>query len=307
MTLPTVSTRVTYPAGATAGAATVVHVEPDVGEDEGGNTLSAVILDVTPCHPVDAGWPDQPADRATFEWNDGGRTDVAECVVAATDGEKLYLGADIPVRKGTEGWVFVVAHLVPTAPPEGIVVTVQVSEKYRKALSIGHTACHLASLALNRALAHRWSKDVGTDALGAPNFDAEANDASRILERGSHDTYRLGKSLRKKGFRTEGLGDELVAIEAAVNESLAAWVAEKAPVRIDRDGDQLTDRRFWVCDLEEGEARIPCGGTHAESLGELHGLAATLTLTDAEGTAILVMDTSTESLAELISARLAAI
>lgn len=284
MTLPAEDTVVTYPSGSTSASSTVVHVEK-VGE------VFAVLLDTTPVHPVDAGWPDQPADRASFEWN-GGRADVTDCLVAATDGDTLALGAEIPVRKGTEGWAFVVAHMVTTAPPEGVVVTVDVDAKFRRALSAGHTGCHLASLALNRALADRWAKPVGSDALGSPNFDAEANDTSRILESGSRDTYRLGKSLRKKGFRTEGLADDLADIENAVNVLLQDWVAAKLPVRIDRDGDRLTDRRYWTCEFPEGVASIPCGGTHVTSLGEVKGLRASLSLEEHEGTPILIMETS---------------
>lgn len=284
MTLPAQDTVVTYPSGSTSASSTVVHVEK-VGE------VFAVLLDTTPVHPVDAGWPDQPADRASFEWN-GGRADVTDCLVAATDGDTLALGAEIPVRKGTEGWAFVAAHMVTTAPPEGMVVTVDVDAKFRRALSAGHTGCHLASLALNRALADRWAKPVGSDALGSPNFDAEANDTSRILESGSRDTYRLGKSLRKKGFRTEGLADDLADIENAVNVLLQDWVAAKLPVRIDRDGDRLTDRRYWTCEFPEGVASIPCGGTHVTSLGEVKGLRASLSLEEHEGTPILIMETS---------------
>lgn len=287
MTLPATGTTVTYPTGATEGTGTVLHVEP-AGE------RFAVLLDVTPCHPVDAAWPDQPADRATLTWN-GGTTEVADAVVAAfevsDDEPELFLGDDVPVRKGTEGWIFVVAHLVPEAPPDGVVVTVEVEPKRRRALSTGHTACHLASLALDRALAGRWRKEIPVDTLGAPNFEAEANESSRILERGAHDTYRLGKSLRKRGFTVEGLADELGGIQDAVNATLADWVASNAEVRIDREGELLTDRREWVCALPEGEARIPCGGTHATRLGELAGLTVSLSLAEVERTPVLTMET----------------
>jgi alanyl-tRNA synthetase len=257
-----------------------------------------VLLDATPVHPVDAGWPDQPSDRATISWSGGTASvdavadQVGGAVVAATDGTALHLGRDIPVRKGTEGWAFVVAHLVTDAPPVGASVTVAVDDEYRRALSLGHTGCHLASLALNRAMAERWTKEVRPDALGAPNFDAEANDVSRILERASLDTYRLGKSLRKKGFGTEDIAGALAGIESTVNAILAGWIAENAAVRIDRDGDRLTDRRYWVCALSDGEARIACGGTHATALGDLGSLRATLALEDAAGTPLLTMRTA---------------
>jgi alanyl-tRNA synthetase len=278
-------TIVTYSTGATSGTATVLHVEPV------GDGRSAVLLDATPCHPVDAGWPDQGPDRATIAW-DGASADVVDCVVAATDGSALHLGADIPVRKGTEGWAFVVAHLVDVAPEVGQQVTVTVDAGYRTALSRGHTACHLASLALNRALADRWSKELPTDALGNPNFDQAASDSSTIVPGGSVDTYRLNKSLRRKGFVSDGLAEALPALTDAINGSLASWIAADSPVRIDRDGDGLTDRRSWVCSLPEAEAVIPCGGTHAGSLGELAGLRARLELIDAEGTPVLTMVTA---------------
>jgi alanyl-tRNA synthetase len=284
MALPTEDTLVSYPAGAVAGAGTVLHVELIAGG------RSAVLLDATPCHPVDAGWPDQGPDRATITW-DGGSARVEHCVVAATDGLSLHLGADIPVRKGTEGWAFVVAHVVATAPPEGTAVTVEVDDEYRRALSLGHSGCHVASLALNAALADRWSKDAAADDLGHPDFDGAANATSRILERGSVDTYRLGKSLRKKGFVVEGLAESLPAIEARVNETLAGWVAADAGIRIDREGEGLTDRRYWVCSLPEGEVRLACGGTHPGSTGALGSLRATLALAEVEGGFELTMET----------------
>ncbi|MBX3094212.1 MAG: metal-dependent hydrolase [Cryobacterium sp.] len=284
MTLPATDTTVTYPAGETTASATVVHVERI------SPTRLAVLLDTTPCHPIDAGWPDQGPDHATLAWEEG-TFEITDCVVGATDGSELFIGADIPVRRGTEGWAFVVVHLVADAPAEGAPVTVTVDADHRNALSLGHTGCHLASLALNRALASRWSKEVAPDALGSPSFEAAANESSRILERGSHDVYRIGRSLRKRGFVTEGLADALAEIEASVNRSLTDWMATDARVRIDRDGAGLTDRRYWVCELPEGEVSIPCGGTHAASLGELGALRATLELSEVEGALVLTMTT----------------
>src|SRR5690606_3319598 len=140
MALPTEDTIVSYPVGSTSGTGRVLHVEA-LGDDR-----SAVVLDATPCHPVDAAWPDQGPDRAGLAWG-GAEADVVDCVVAATDGATLHLGDDIPVRKGTEGWSFLVAHLIDGEAPEvGDEVTVTVDAVHRRALSIGHTACHLASL-----------------------------------------------------------------------------------------------------------------------------------------------------------------
>ncbi|MFI5084706.1 MAG: hypothetical protein ACHP7K_02125 [Actinomycetales bacterium] len=292
MTLPDVDTIVSYPAGRLSGDATVLHSRM---LDDG---RLAVLLDATPCHPVDAGWPDQGPDRATIRIPGGeGQPGwpVLDCVVAATDGAELSIGADIPVRKGTEGWVFVVAHLLPAEArlAEGTAVEVSVDAEYRAALNAGHTGCHLASLALNRAMARRWTKETRADALGQPDFDAAAIASSTITEHGSVDVFRLNKSLRRKGFGTDGLVKELPAITEAINATLAGWVAGGAPVRIDRDGEHLTDRRYWVASLPDGEASIPCGGTHVASLAELDGLAVSFTAEDADGTTVLRMLTRT--------------
>lgn len=144
MTLPTTDTIALYPIGATTTEARVLHVE---SLDDG---RVAMLLDRTACHPVDAGWPDQGADHATL-----GGIEILDAMVAATDGEALFLGSDIPVRKGTEGWAFVVAHVVDADAglTEGDTVIVEVDAAYRAALSAGHSACHLASLALDAALA----------------------------------------------------------------------------------------------------------------------------------------------------------
>lgn len=273
MTFPLASTIVTYPAGAVTSRGRVLHVEalPD------GRT--AVILDETACHPVDHTWPDQGADRATID----GVT-VDDCVVGATDGSTLYLGRDTPVRKGTDGWAFVVVHIVASfSAAEGDDVDVVVDADYRLALSTGHTLCHLASLALNETLAGAWSKEVAHDAAGHPDFDALAIETSTILENGSRDVYRVGKSLRKKGFDPTSL-DDVPLVEGHTNERLAALLATGASVGIEADGPRLDDRRYWVC----GEYRIPCGGTHLTTLAGLRGRIE-LDRTEVEGAIGLVM------------------
>ncbi|HEV7741489.1 MAG TPA: metal-dependent hydrolase [Pseudolysinimonas sp.] len=283
MTLPTTGTVVTYPLGALTSESRVLHIEP---LDDG---RVAVLLDRTSCHPVDAGWPDQPADRGVLDAGDV-TIDILDAVVGATDGAALYLGGEIPVRKGTDGWAFVVAHLVgeDAGLTEGDSVTVEVDASYRAALSAGHSACHLAALALNAALAGAWSKDARVDSLGVPDFDGAANETSTILERGARDTYRIGKSLRKSGFDPAAL-DDPDAVAALVNATLASW---SGVIRIERDGELLTDRRYWVADLPGGEARIACGGTHVGSVAELGAVTVQLTTEQLEGALGVTMLTS---------------
>jgi alanyl-tRNA synthetase len=279
VTLPTTDTVVTYPAGDTTSESRVLHVE-SLDDDR-----LAVLLDRTACHPVDAGWPDQGADRGVLDAGDV-TIEILDAVVAATDGTSVYLGADIPVRKGTEGWAFVVAHLVDADAglTEGDSVTVEVDAGHRELISAGHSACHLASLALDRALAGAWSKDTR-------GFDATANETSTILERGARDTYRVGKSVRKTGFDPAAL-DDPAAVAAAVNATLASWVAAGGAIRIDRDGDLLTDRRYWVAELPDGEARLACGGTHVASIAELGAVSVELSTEQLEGALGLTMLTT---------------
>jgi len=278
-------TLVDYPTGATESRGVVVVTIPL----EAG---LGVVLDRTAFHAVDAGWPDQPADHGTLTIG-GTEHSVLDAVVGATEGDEILVGGDIPVRTGAEGWSFVVVHIVAAdvGVAVGDEVLVTVDEGYRRALSAGHTACHLASLALDAALADAWTKEVPLDAIGVPGFDAAACESSRITENGSTDVYRVGKSLRRKGFDPVAL-DDPAAVAARANAKLAEWVASGAGVRIDRDGDGLGDRRRWVCELPGGRAVIPCGGTHLTSLAELTAVTVTLERQDADGAVSLVMHTT---------------
>lgn len=288
MPLPVNDSLVRYPDGTTTGQATVISV-----------TLSHdqvyLLTDETPFHPVDPRWPDQGPDRGVLTFG-GQSAPVIDCVVGATDGVELFVGDAIPVRRGEPGWSFVVVHVLTgesadkPMPGEGAEVELTVDAAHRRQLSAGHTGCHVASLALNRALADRWRKPVATDGLGHPNFDQLAIVSSRIVPDGAVDTYRIGRSLRKKGFEPAGLGAALPEITRAANSVLAGWVASAAPVHVQVSGPSLTDLREWVCTLPEGTVRIPCGGTHLHSLAEVSAIRIGLAFDEALGE--LVMKTA---------------
>ncbi|MDR2320457.1 MAG: hypothetical protein LBE60_02285 [Microbacterium sp.] len=279
------STVVTFPSGSLVESAHVVGVHPA----EAG---AVVVLDRTPFHPVDHTWPDQPGDRGALRV-EGVEVAVTEAVMAAVSDEgEVAVGADIPVKRGAEGWTWLVGHRVeslPAALAAGAVAEATVDAERRAGLSRGHTACHLASLALDLAVADLWRKDPGSDALGNPDFEGRANQTSFIDEGGAVDEYRLGKSLRKAGFDTEGFAASLAEREERINAQLAAWVASGASSRIEVDGETIVDRRRWVCGLPEGTASILCGGTHVSSLAEFASIRVSLDLTDPQ---LLVMSTS---------------
>ena len=290
------TTLVTFPTGATEGSSAVRELVPVGGAELPAGGLG-LIVDTTPFHPVDHTWPDQPGDSGTV-LVDGVIHAVVDSVTGAIgpDGQ-FAIGADIPVKRGDEAWTWHVVHVLESVPePEALLgsnAQLRVDTDRRRALSAAHTGCHVMALALNEALEERWRKSPGReDSFGRPDFDAIAMESSVMDEHASTDRYRIGKSLRKKGFDPEGLADELPALAERINARLAGWIAADAPVRIELFGGEktagLTARRQWVCELPEGTASIFCGGTHVGRLGELDALQCTLSLSE-DGSELVVV------------------
>ena len=248
------------------------HHEPaSVVFCQSGDT-SLLVTDLTPFHPQSHLWPDQPGDVGTVCW-DGGDASVGPCRMGAISPEgELFVDKDIPVKRGAEGWAFVVVH--PLAGHHTLAVGSRVELKVdavaRHSLSLGHSGCHLAALALNRMLTPYWRKEVSErDALDQPDFDRLAIQTSRVEPMGSREQYRIGKSLRKKGVNSDALLAELAQIETSVNEQLVDWLAADGEIRRSRAGEAIIDSRYWHCMLEGKEVTIPCGGTHVATLAEL--------------------------------------
>lgn len=279
------STVVTFASGSESATAVVGSVSPAFGG-------AVVVLDRTPFHPVDHTWPDQPGDSGELS-GPAGAVRIQEAVmVAVSDDGTLAVGEEIPVKRGAEGWTWQVGHLVSEAPTwlaPGVTVSLTVDGARRAGLSRGHTACHLASLALDAAVADLWRKEIATDPLGNPDFEGRANQSSRIGLDGSVDEYRLGKSLRRAGFDSEGLAASLVERAERINARLSSWVASGAVSRIVTDGPTIIDRRRWECELPEGTVAFPCGGTHVDGLSEFASISVALDLSDPQ---LLVMKTS---------------
>ncbi|MFQ2756815.1 hypothetical protein ACK3ZM_10885 [Aeromonas caviae] len=244
---------------------------------QGDPTL--LVTDLTPFHPQSHLWPDQPGDVGTVRW-EGGEAAVGPCRMGAISPEgELFVDTEIPVKRGADGWAFVVVH--PLAGSHhlaiGSLVELTVDAEARHALSLGHSACHLVALALNRALTPYWRKETSElDALGQPDFDRLAIQLSRVEPRGSKEQYRIGKSLRKKGINSEALLADLDRIAIQVNEQLMRWLKEGGEIRRSRAGDAIIDSRYWHGMVDGREITIPCGGTHVGSLTELGQVQVTL-------------------------------
>jgi len=251
-------TVVDFPAGAVRGTGRVVQVL-----DLPGGV--GVVTDRTPFHPVDPAWPDQPADTGMLNGSP-----VTDCLVGAVSESGIAVGEQIQARRGDAGFSWVVVHVVDgPAPNVGDEVELQVDADRRQALSRAHTACHVVALALNAEVAGAWRKEVALDGIGNPDFDRIALTSSRMLQDQARDTYRLGKSLRKKGFDTAGLLAQIEELPERVEAKVREWMQADASVEIEVTGPHLTDMRYWCCHVPEGTYRIACGGTHVTALREL--------------------------------------
>lgn len=286
-------TEVTFPAGEVVGTGIIEAVLPldaqmaaavAAADGDAGQDLVAVIVDRTPFHPVDHTWPDQPADRGLV-----GGVDVVTCVAGAESPEgEVFFGEQIPVRRGDPAWTWFVAHIVPAADAAthglatGAEVPLHVGEELRRGLSRGHSACHLAALAMNQATAEFWDKDPGrTDSLGHPDLDSLTITLSRIEPDGALDVYRLGKSVRKKGLRSAELLSRLPEVQDTAQGILATWISAGGSAVIETEGDtRLTARRRWRAELPTGAVEIPCGGTHVGRLEELGAVELTYESTE---------------------------
>ncbi|WP_111765441.1 metal-dependent hydrolase [Nakamurella deserti] len=267
-------TRIGYPAGETRSRGVVVGVVRLIGT--AGEPALGVVLDTTAAHPLSPTWPDQPADAGVLVTARGERAllDVRQGVLTP---EGLLL--DAPRAEGAAVVVHVVDGTASVALGE--TVTVAVDTVARRALSLAHSACHLNALALDAVLVPYWNKPVPqTDSLGHPAFDQLAIQSSRLSPHRAVDVYRLGKSLRKKGFDASRLAGELAAVTGAHAALLQHWVAADAPLHVEAGDGTLAARRAWCCVLDDTEVVIPCGGTHAASTGELAGIHATYRLAE---------------------------
>lgn len=274
------ATEVTFPQGVTSLVTQVVLLHTNANGVD-------VITESTPFHPVSHIWPDHPADRGDLIWQ-GQHYPVQDCLVGAIEqaSGQLYVGHQIPIKRGEQGWVFVVVHRLAQVPPHlsvGDHIELSVDGQYQASLSRGHSAGHLAYLALNKVLAESyWRKEAERkDPHGYADFNSYAQISSSVTSDCSTDVYRLGKTLRKRGLNSDDVLKDLVLIEQKTNQQLALWLKLASPIQVECAGSTLTDSRYWVCNLHEAHvARIPCGGTHANGLSALRSIKVTLKSVD---------------------------
>ena len=254
---------------------------------ENDDSKTYLITDMTPFHPVSHIWPDHPADRGFVNVDDV-QYPVEDCLVGAIEQStgKLHIAADIPVKRDAEGWAFVVVHQLPASASMIKVsdeVLLTVDKEYQASLSRGHSAGHIAFLALNKVLAESyWRKDADRkDPLGSYDFNSYAQVTSFVTPELCTDKYRLGKTLKKRGLNVADMLTNLDGIEADINQMIKGWLADSTPVTMRLEGEALTDSRYWEWKLDSDTlVSIPCGGTHIENTSELKSLSVKLTQLD---------------------------
>lgn len=245
----------------------------------------AIFVDQTSFHPVDNRWNDQPADKGTITCN-GIDYSVIDCYLAAFEvgNDKLFFDKDIPVKRNVDGWIFLVAHIIDD--PQQLFTNdykmrldMKVDPYSRNALSAAHSACHLAALAFNKITKDYWKGTVDKlDSLGNPNLDSLTIFASKIQPFQSFDSYRFGKSIRKKGLNSATLLTDIQTIEDQINIQLKSWLSDISDITVAPLPSIITAQRNWHCQLPDGEAIVPCGGTHIKRFTETQEISVQFSL-----------------------------
>ncbi|NOH98074.1 alanyl-tRNA editing protein [Vibrio sp. 99-70-13A1] len=245
-----------------------------------------IVTDETPFHPVSHIWPDHPADRGTIQFKNT-LCPVEDCLVGAFEEATglLFVGSDIPVKRNAEGWSFVVVHQLSeeaSSPEVGDMIQLNVDQDYQMSLSRGHSAGHIAFLALNKILSESyWRKDADRkDALGSYDFNSYAQVTSFVTPDTCIDKYRLGKTLKKRGLNVADMLSNLKDIESNTNQLITKWLTTPAEVTMRLEGETLTDSRYWECLIDGDAVSIPCGGSHINSIKELQQVTVTLSIFD---------------------------
>lgn len=236
-----------------------------------------VATDKSPFHPLSLSWPDQPGDRGWLTTSDGIRLNVCdscEGILDCTTGDLFTGEGGLTQRRAIPDMRSVVIHVVDSevslAAQVGRAVTLEVDASYRSALSLQHTGVHLAALALNQCAASFWAKDFADqDTRGSPNFDKAAVTKSTITQEGSTDVYRIGKTLRKKGFDRDAFLSNLPRRSLTINDIVRQVLAVPVPVTVAPTEGYLDDRRVWSTILNGATVSMPCGGTHISDLSQI--------------------------------------
>lgn len=238
-----------------------------------------VVTDQTPFHPIDPWWPDQPSDRGwlIIEGRSMRVTGAILVGINSPSGE-IRLGDISSIKRSDASWKWCVGHIVRLEGvdlPVGTGCELVVDSPFRAAIAVGHSACHVAALALNAALNKFWRKEAARDSWGNVDFDQMAIQRSTIESYGSVDQYRIGRAVRKSGFKADEFWKEFDEIPREIIR-LANDIAQSgSKITVEPDHVTFAARRTWSIQYRGAQLSIPCGGVHPRSLGEIRGINIT--------------------------------
>ena len=271
-----ISTRVTYPGGALKAHSIIDDV---VAHRLGDDCVLGVVARVTCMHPRDFRWPDQPADRGSLLIN-GQIVPVLDTVKARVTKDGYQIDKDISLQRGKESSeaVLVVMHCIneKAEVSAGDNVEITVDKDFRFSMSSGHTASHLVTLGLNEILLEFWKKPPQIDENGFPAFTEMSLADSKILAFSCQDTFRIGKSLKKKGFDADLLWKSLPEMEIKLNEFIDNIVSDdSAKAFIEPSECPINDHRKWHLDANRHYTKS-CGGTHLTDFSQISNIRVEL-------------------------------
>lgn len=250
-----------------------------------------LITKETPFYPVNYRWPDQPSDIGKIEIDSTILNVINAKMVAVNKNEgTLKFGENISIPRGDEdNWIMLVAHIIEKTSDinptnfVGRVAKLFVDEGRRFSLSIPHTASHLMALAINKALSTFWKKETDKDSLGNPDFDKIAITESSIEPYISKDKYRLGKSIKKKGFDIQTFEDNISEIENNVNLYVTNWINTNSTISVECDENYISSMRWWVTEIDGKPVKMACGGTHPKTLSSIKNISIKLNYSKDDG------------------------
>ncbi|PHM72131.1 hypothetical protein [Xenorhabdus kozodoii] len=232
-----------------------------------------VITNNSPFYPKNYKWGDQKSDVGVIVFNNHELNIVKTYSAIFIDG-KIYIDHDIPNKLNIEDKLIPAHYLESLNGLEcqsivGEKVKLSVDAETRHKVSAAHSMAHFMSLALNKAANKYWNKDYDTDSLGNYNLDKAAIFKSSISELKSIDTYRFGKSIKKKGFDKTSFLENIVSLNEEINLILKNWLATGSEVRVEYTSKDIENLRLWKSTVENHPVVIPCGGTHIKNTKEI--------------------------------------